>query len=163
MPLGGCCLLSSIELKRLRIPQPAASIMVSPWFDMALSSFGGGNALVETDYIVTANQGVPLFAKRWIGDIDGTSPEVNPLYCDPTDFQGLPPQLMLVGGGDFVVPECRDLARLFRVAGLRHEMVVEWGEFHLYALGSKWVHPEIRRKTDAHILGWVAEALETTT
>lgn len=147
-------------MKHLGLPQPAGGIMASPWIDMALGSFEGGNALVETDYIITANQGVPLFAKRWIGDIDGSSPQVNPLYCDPAQFHGLPPQLILVGGGDFVLPECRELARLFTTAGLRHKMVVEWGEFHLYALGSKWIHPRTRSKTDALIFSWLAEALD---
>lgn len=160
--LAGCCLLSNLELKRLGIPQPAAGILVSPWIDMALRSFDGGNALVETDYVVTANHGVPLFAKRWIGEIDGTSPEVNPLYCKPSDFDGIPPQLILVGGGDFVLPECRELCRLFREANLQHEMVVEWGEFHLYALGSRWIHPTTRAKTDAIFFRWLTEALKIT-
>jgi len=127
---------------------------------MALRSFEGGNALVETDYIITANTGVPLFATRWIRDIDGASHEVNPLYCKSSDFHGLPPQLILVGGGDFVLPECRELSQRFTEAGLRHKMVVEWGEFHLYALGSKWVDPRTRAKTEATIFGWIAQALK---
>lgn len=152
---GGCCLLSNIELKSQGMPQPAAGILVSPWFDMSLKSFVGGCAFVETDYIITANEGVPYFAKRWVGNIKGTSPEVNPLYCDTTRFEGLPPQLMLVGGGDFVLPECRELDQLFTSAGLPHQFVIEWGQIHLYALGSKWIDPEIRTRTDGAIFGWI--------
>ncbi|KAH7125998.1 Alpha/Beta hydrolase protein [Dactylonectria macrodidyma] len=156
---GGCCLLSSLELKNLGLPQPAAGILISPWFDMSLRSFDGGNAFVETDYIVTANEGVPAFAKRWIGDIDGASPEVNPLFRTPSEFKDLPPQLILVGGGDFVLPECRDLAQLFDAAELPHKFFVEWGQFHLYALGSKWIDSFVRAKTDSVIFEWISEAL----
>ncbi|RMJ07960.1 hypothetical protein CDV36_012434 [Fusarium kuroshium] len=117
---GGCCLLSSMELQSLGLPKPAAGILLSPWFDMSLKFFEGGHAFVETDYIITANEGVPIFAKRWIGDLDGSSPQVNPLFRETTEFQELPPQLMLVGGGDFVLPECHELARRFNEAGLHY-------------------------------------------
>jgi acetyl esterase/lipase len=152
--------LASLKLEILDLPQPAAGILMSPWFDMASNSFQGGNALVETDYVTTANTGVPLFAKWWLGDHDPRSPDVNPLYCSVEQFKKLPPQLILVGGGDFVLPECRDLSRMFAKAGLRHEMVVERGEFHLYALGSNWTKRETRDRTDKYILGWMKNALQ---
>jgi monoterpene epsilon-lactone hydrolase len=156
-------LLSSLKLHELGLPQPAAGILISPWVDMALSSFEGGNALVETDYVVTANDGLPLATRQFVGGVEATSPEVNPLYCPPSDFSHLPPQLVLVGGGDFVLPECRDLARVFTEAGIRFNMVVEQGEFHLYALGSKWIKPETRSRTNAAIVSWVADALKNET
>lgn len=133
--------------------------MISPWFDMSLRSFGGGSAYVETDYIITLNEGVPLFAKRWIGDLSGDSPAVNPLYCSTSDFQNLPPQLIFAGGGDFVLPECRELVQLFSKAGLRHNLVVEWGQLHLYGLGSEWIEPSVRSRTDAIMFDWIVQAV----
>lgn len=130
---------------------------------MALKSFDGGSAFVETDYIITANEGVPLFARRWIGDISGKSPEVNPLYHEPFKFSELSPQLVLVGGGDFVLPECRELIQIFKTAGLSHRFVVEWGQIHLYALGSTWITPEVRSRTDSIIFNWVLETLKMHT
>ncbi|KAH7127791.1 Alpha/Beta hydrolase protein [Dactylonectria estremocensis] len=157
---GGCCILSSLELQRQGLPQPSANVLISPWFDMSLKSFEGGSAFTETDYITQANFGVPVYARKWIGSIPGDSPTVNPLFVDEDLLRTLPPTLVLAGGGDFVLPECRDLARRFTAAGVRHELIVEWGQLHLYALGSKWIDPRVREKTDTKIFEWVTKAIQ---
>ncbi|KAL3472691.1 alpha/beta-hydrolase [Aspergillus californicus] len=156
---GGLCVLSCLNAKRNNLPQPGGAVLVSPWLDMALDSFKGGNALVETDYIVGANLTVPSFVNAWLNGEPGDSPLVNPLYCAPSDFEGMNPVLILVGGGEFALQEGKDLAKRLQDAGVRQHLEVEWGQMHLYALGSKWVDPVVRRKTDGMIYRWILECL----
>ncbi|KAL4889494.1 alpha/beta-hydrolase [Aspergillus ambiguus] len=156
---GGLCVLSCLEAKRRGLPQPAGAVLVSPWIDMSLESFQGGNALVQTDYVVGANSAVPEMAAAWLNGIPGTSPQVNPLFCSPTDFKNLCPQLILVGGGEFALQEAKSLATMCRNAGVRHHLEVEWGQMHLYALGSRWVSREVRLKTDRLIYWWIMDCL----
>ncbi|PYH81918.1 alpha/beta-hydrolase [Aspergillus uvarum CBS 121591] len=156
---GGLCILSCLAAKQDHLPQPAGTVLISPWMDMSLKAFEGGNALVETDYIVAANTTVPKFVDAWLGSEPGKSPKVNPLSCAPSAFSGFGPVLILVGGGEFALQEGKDLAALLEKADVRHHLQVEWGQMHLYGLGSAWVDPSVRRKTDAMIHRWMLDCL----
>ena len=127
---------------------------------MSLRRYQGGNALAETDYVISANTLVPNLTAMWVGDLDGSSPEINPLFCRSEDIKALSPQLILAGGGEIVLEECRDLAALFAQANVKHKLIVEWGQLHIYAMGSAWVDPTVREKTDAEIVSWIDQALE---
>jgi acetyl esterase/lipase len=152
--------LSSIELKRQGIPQPAGSVLISPFIDTALRSFDGGNALTETDYLVDVNERVPRTNAMFLAGIPGDHGNVNPFYCDTTEMEGLNPQLILAGGGEFAVEESRILADRCQKSGVKYDLVVEWGQLHLYALGSKWIDPTIRKETDSKIFRWFQECLK---
>ncbi|EME82840.1 uncharacterized protein MYCFIDRAFT_196288 [Pseudocercospora fijiensis CIRAD86] len=154
---GGLCILSSIECIKLGLPQPAGSILMSPWLDMSMRAYEGGNALVETDYLVNANQTIPIFIEQWLNGVSKTSSDVNPLYREPSELLGLNPQLILVGAGDTVLPESKDFARLCQSQSILHRLVCEWGQLHIYALGTQWVDPKVRHKTDGYILDWMEQ------
>lgn len=62
---------------------------------MSLSAYEGGNPLVETDFLVAANQNVPSITKMFLGHgRSGSDPDVNPLFANPAELGGLCPQLM---------------------------------------------------------------------
>lgn len=126
---------------------------------MSLQSFQGGNALVETDYLVGANLTVPTFVNAWLNEEPGDSSRVNPLFCTPEEFEGMCPALILVGGGEFALQEGKDLAKLLDVSGVKKHLEIEWGQMHLYGLGSKWIDPTVRRKTDGMIYRWILDSL----
>lgn len=126
---------------------------------MSLSAYEGGNPLVETDFLVAANQNVPGITKMFLGSRSGSDPEVNPLFSNPNELKGLNPQLILLGGAEFCHQDGRDLAVLCKRAGVKHQLVVEFGQLHVYALGSKWIAPEIREKTDTKIVDWIKAAV----
>jgi acetyl esterase/lipase len=157
--IGGLSVLSGIYLMQHGLPQPAGSVLLSPWIDMSLRAHQGGNALVETDYVVNANTMLPLYVKRWLDGLPATSVEVNPLYYKPDQIKGLNPQLIFVGAAEFALQEAKDLAILYKRAHIKHELVVEWGQLHIYALGSKWIDQEVRKKTDAKIVGWMKQCV----
>ncbi|KAF5640798.1 hypothetical protein F52700_3509 [Fusarium sp. NRRL 52700] len=152
---GGLSIISAIELLRLGLPQPAATILISPWIDMSLTAYRGGNPAVETDYFIVANEAVPRLARLFAGDFALDSPEVNPLSRQPEEIHGLCPQLILAGGAEFALYDSKAWAQLCAAAKVRQQLHVEWGHLHIYALGSRWIDPAIRKRTDLMIIGWM--------
>lgn len=122
---------------------------------MEMKAYEGGNAAVETDYFVAANVAVPSLIKMFIGERPPTAPEINPLHCQPSELADLSPQLILVGGGEFAIYDSKKWAEMCRSAGLECSLTIEWGQLHIYAMGSDWIAPSIRRKTDDRIIEWV--------
>jgi acetyl esterase/lipase len=85
---GGVAVLSSIELLRLKLPQPAGSVLISPWLDMSLRLHQqGGNAAVESDYLYHGNESIPMLTAMFVGDRSGTDPDVNPFYRNPEEIE----------------------------------------------------------------------------
>lgn len=126
---------------------------------MTLAAFGtGGNPAVETDYFVQANHAVNALASLFVGaDHARDSPAVNPLYVPERQLRGLCPQLIFVGGAEFALQDAKRWADVCGTADVEHELVVEWAQMHVYALGSAWVEPRVRRETDGRIVGWIKD------
>lgn len=156
---GGLSTLTAISLLRSSAtnPQPSACILISPWLDLSGQIYDqeGGNALIETDF-VDANAIVPVLSAMFIGKNDPKHPGVNPLLNKPEDLIGLCPQLVLVGGGEFALQDSKAWAILCRAAGVKVELIVERGQPHIYAMGSKWLEPEVKKKTEDKIVQWMA-------
>lgn len=155
--LGGICILSGIHCLALGLPQPACTILHSPWIDPTMPAHEGGNALTETDYLVAANKNAPESWRKWLGGISATSADVNPLYRKPSEIAGLCPQLILVGAAEFAMQEGKDWRRLCEAAGVENSLVCERGQMHIYSLGSSWLSEDVRRRTDAAIFGWIRD------
>ena len=153
--LGGLCILAGLELKRLNLPQPAATILISPWIDMALKAYRGGNPAVESDYFLVANKAVPALVSLFIGDRSPDSPDVNPLYCRLEELKGLSPQLIFAGGAEFARYDSEKWAEMCHNAGVYCKLTIEWAQLHIYAVGSRFTHPAVRRKTDGMIIEWI--------
>ena len=148
-------MLSEIECLQNGLPQPSAAILLSPWMDMSMRNHNGGNALVETDYIITANRVCPIYVAQWLNGIPGNDPDVNPLYRSPDELRRMSPQLILVGAGEFALQDSKDFATLCGLAGVENQLVCEQGQLHIYALGSAWLAPSLRLRTDDIIIGWM--------
>jgi acetyl esterase/lipase len=80
---GGLSVLCGVRLQNLGLPQPASYILISPWLDHSGENFEGGCPMVETDYLIYANEMVPHFSRLWCGPYPGDAPDVNPLYLAP--------------------------------------------------------------------------------
>ncbi|KAH8807485.1 Alpha/Beta hydrolase protein [Xylogone sp. PMI_703] len=156
---GGLSILSAVELFHLNLPQPAGSVLMSPWIDMSLKAYNGGNSNVLGDYFLGANEAVPQLAAMFRGSLPGTSSEVNPLYRPPHEISFLNPQLIFVGGAEFALQDSKEWAALCEKANVKHKLIVEWGHLHVYALGSDFLDPRIRSNTDTQIIGWILECI----
>lgn len=153
--LGGISILAGLELGRLDLPQPAATILISPWIDMNLNAYAGGNPAVESDYFLVANKVVPVLVRLFIGDRPPNSPDVNPLCRQPNELKDLSPQLIFTGGAEFARFDSEKWAEMCQKAGLKHRLIVEWAQLHIYAMGSKFTDPAVRSKTDDMIIEWI--------
>ncbi|KIW82271.1 hypothetical protein Z517_05298 [Fonsecaea pedrosoi CBS 271.37] len=154
---GSLCLLAQLDLRGVGLPQPAATILISPWLDMNCKVYQGGNGAVETDYFMVANHAVPALAKLFVGAFPADSPEVNPLHHAPEALDGLSPQLIFTGGAEFARYDSEKWAELCRAAGVESKLVIEWAQLHIYAVGSKFTDPAVRKKTDGIIIQWIKE------
>jgi acetyl esterase/lipase len=115
----------------------------------------GGNPIVETDYVIGANDSSPVLWRTWLNNIPPTSPDINPLFRPIKEIGGLNPQLIIVGGGEFARQEGQAWAALCTKAGVKCQFMCTWGQLHNFALGSSWVNPHVRRATDEAIVGWM--------
>jgi acetyl esterase/lipase len=94
-------------------------------------------------------------ANAFLGPYKADDPDVNPLYRSIDEVKGLNPQLIFVGAAEFALSDSKDWARKCREAGVECELQVEWGQLHVWALGSKFIDPELRRRTDERIVEWM--------
>lgn len=115
---------------------------------------------METDYVVTANTSVPQMFQLFRGSYAGDSPEVNPLRRNLSELSHLSPQLMFVGGGEMALDDGKDWAEMCKNASVKHEIIIEWGQLHIYAMGSAWLDSNIREKTDSKIMSWILQCVE---
>ncbi|KIW78550.1 hypothetical protein Z517_08388 [Fonsecaea pedrosoi CBS 271.37] len=154
---GGLMVLTGLKLLELGLPQPAGSVLVSPWLDLALDAFRGGNASVETDYVVTGNTILPLFTDMFLRGtgLKGSDAEINPLRRKPSELKGLHRQLIFVGSAEVVTQEGKRWADVCEAADIEHKLVIEPGQLHVYAMGSSWIDPGVRNKTDDIIVDWI--------
>ncbi|TJV03038.1 MAG: alpha/beta hydrolase [Mesorhizobium sp.] len=109
-------------LQRLRAqgrPLPVATLIISGWFDMALTA-----ASYETNRDkdpAFAKTGVDLLVANFIGDADRRDPEVSPLYADLSDF---PPVYLQAGADETLVDESRMFAERAGQAGVETRLDV---------------------------------------
>jgi acetyl esterase/lipase len=114
---------------------------------------------VESDYFVVANTAVPRLAKMFVGQkYTGNSPDLNPLYRDLEDVKELSPQLIIAGGAEFALGDAKSWATTCAKAEVIHELVIGWGQLHVWALGSDFIDPSLREATDQKIIGWMLDS-----
>jgi hypothetical protein len=69
---------------------------------MALSAYERGNAAVETDYFMMANEAAPALVLLVTGGLPSTHLKLAPFIASRlTDIKRLSPQMVLTGGAEF--------------------------------------------------------------
>jgi acetyl esterase/lipase len=112
---AGGNLATAVPLNALRegLPAPAASVPLSPWYDMEPT----GETFVtnaEVDAFVSPDA-VRLMAGMYLGGADPSDPGVNLLHADPS---ALPPLLIQVGGYEALLDDSRRFHDRAKAAGV---------------------------------------------
>ncbi|MBZ9681740.1 MULTISPECIES: alpha/beta hydrolase [unclassified Mesorhizobium] len=119
-------------LQRLRAqgrPLPVATLIISGWFDMALT--GASYETNRDKDPAFAREAVDWLAANFIGDADRRDPEVSALYAD---LSGFPPVFLQVGADETLVDESRMFAERARQAGVETRLDVFDGMLHSFQM-----------------------------
>ncbi|TPM34265.1 alpha/beta hydrolase [Mesorhizobium sp. B2-3-4] len=119
-------------LQRLRgegRPLPVAALIISGWFDMALTGASYGTNREKDPAF--AREAVDWLVGNFIGDRDRLDPEVSALYADLTGF---PPVFLQAGADETLVDESRMFAERARQAGVETRLDVFDGMLHSFQM-----------------------------
>jgi len=122
---GGLALRSTLRMKALGEPMPAALVLSTPWTDIT----GAGDTfrtLMPYDIL----EGTVVDAVRSLLGSDKlmSSPDLSPIYADyPADF---PPTIVATGTRDALLSDCARLQRKLTDAGVENELRVFEGMPH---------------------------------
>jgi acetyl esterase/lipase len=119
-------------LQRLRAQGralPAATLVISGWFDMALT--GASYHTNRDKDPAFARETVDWLVSNFIGDADRKDPEVSPLYAD---LAGFPPVFLQAGADEALVDESRMFAQRAGQAGVETRLDVFDGMLHSFQM-----------------------------
>jgi epsilon-lactone hydrolase len=128
---GGLALTLLVRLRDLGAPLPSCAVLLSPWVDLALSTFT--DAPFPASEVILSLEALRDSAPRYIGDANPTDPYLQP-HC--ADLTGLPPLLIQVGDGECLVHDARLIAAAAEAHGVQVTLE-EWPdcphEWHSFA------------------------------
>ena len=138
---GGLALCTTLALREVGLPLPAALLLISPWTDMTLSG--------ET--VNTLDKVDPMLGRVWLsraaeayrGSVAPADPRLSPLFAN---LAGLPPMLIQVGGDEILLDDSRRLAERAKAIGVDVTLEVEAGYWHDFQ-----VHAGVLDASDAAI------------
>jgi epsilon-lactone hydrolase len=136
---GGLALALMIRLRDERNALPAASVLFSPWTDLAAT----GNSLrtnARRDPMIRPD-GIPSVAAWYLNGADPRTPEASPLYAP---LAGLPPLFIEVGEREVLRDDSSRLAARARVAGVPVTLTIWPVVPHVWQLACTFV-PEARQ------------------
>ena len=119
-------------LQRLRAegrPLPAATLIISGWFDMALT--GASYETNRKKDPAFAKESVDWLVTNFIGDRDRLDPEVSALYAD---LSGFPPVFLQAGADETLVDESRMFAERAKQAGVETRLEIFDGMLHSFQM-----------------------------
>ena len=118
---GGIALAMTVEARRRSWPLPCALVLVSPWVDLTLRH-PSIDANVRTDW--GTRDELEIWARAYAGALARDDPRVSPLYAD---LRGLPPTLLVAGGGELLRDEISNLADRASRVGVDTELAT-WAD-----------------------------------
>lgn len=131
---AGLALALVLRLRELRLPQPCALALMSPWTDLALTSETHQTKASVDPYFPTTER-LLTSARVYAGDAGLAHPLVSPHYAD---LSGLPPMLIHVGEHETLLNDSLWLAERVQAVGGQAEVKVWPGMWHVWqALGGK--------------------------
>lgn len=124
------CLSALLRLRSAGDALPGCVVLLSPWVDLECGFVG--DASEADSQSQSLRDQLPFCVPAYLQGHPADAPDVNALHADLT---GLPPMLIQVGTGDFVLREARSLVSRAREHGVAAELElypVSTHGFHLF-------------------------------
>ncbi|PZA20183.1 alpha/beta hydrolase, partial [Modestobacter versicolor] len=126
---GWLALALAVLLRDRGLPQPAGTVVFSPWTDLTLSG-ASHHERAALDPVLSAAALAPR-AAQYAGAAGVGEPLVSPLFAD---LRGLPPLLVQVGSAEVLLDDATGLAARAAAAGVPVTLEVEAGATHVFQL-----------------------------
>ena len=126
---GGLAVATALRLRELRLPQPLALVLFSPWVDLGLSALGArppGEVVISKAWLAAC-------ADHYLAGHPADDPLASPVGADLRD---LPPTLIQVGVDELLLGDARRLNAALAAAGVAVELQEfprRWHVFQQYA------------------------------
>ena len=142
---GNLALALALYLRDHRLAEPSSLVLYSPWGDAGQLPTREINQ--EKDLILGVRNpkmnAAVMENRYYFQDADLQSPYVSPVYAD---FTGLPPMLIIAGGSELFVDDCRLLEQRGREAGVTVETHFYPGMSHDWPM----LFPELPESRDTY-------------
>lgn len=126
---GGLAASLMVNLKAEGLPLPKASVLISPWADLAMTG-PSMQANVKTDAMLSP-EAISRFAAHYLSDTDARAPGASPIFAD---LSGLPPTYVIVGSGEVLLSDSETLVKHMTAAGGQAELKVWPNMPHVFPL-----------------------------
>jgi monoterpene epsilon-lactone hydrolase len=148
---GGLSLSLLVRLRDSGLVMPNGSFLLSPWTDLTVSG-----SSVDSNYgrdLWFTRKHLEIWAKYYVGQADGRSPYVSPVFAD---LSGLPPLLLLAGEDELLLDDTLRVRDAATSVGNDARVLIGKGMQHDWPLTLPWLHESklawktIRRFVEEH-------------
>ena len=136
---GGMALSLAMQLRDAGMTGPDELILICPWVDVTMSNPDIAD-YEKKDTALDAAQ-LARLGELWAGDLSPTDPMVSPLYGT---FEDLGAIHLITSKGELLYPDIQLLSDKLADAGIKHELVVSPGMFHVWPLYLMYNIPEVQ-------------------
>lgn len=121
---GGLAIATSVRLRELGLPQPAALVLFSPWPDVSMAGLGP----VPSGDVVSRTF-IDDCAAHYLAGHAADEPLASPVGAD---LRGLPATLIQAGGDELLLPQIRRLHAALLKAGVAAELEEYPHRWHVF-------------------------------
>jgi acetyl esterase/lipase len=123
---GGLTIATLLKLKELKLPLPAAGVLMSPWVDLTVS----GKSLIDNQkFEPLMIEGLKVMAKSYAQREPLNNPLISPVFAD---LKGLPALLIQAGGIEALLDDSISLAERAKKAGVDVKLEVYENMTHVF-------------------------------
>ncbi|MGW8394183.1 alpha/beta hydrolase [Pseudoduganella sp. HUAS MS19] len=124
---AGLAVAMLVRLRALGLPQPASTVLFSPWADMTISAGSYARNAVRDPVL---NRELMLFlAAQYLGDRERNTPLASPAFAD---LHGIAPLNIFVGATESLLDDSIALARAATLADVRVRLEIWPKMFHFW-------------------------------
>lgn len=135
------------------LPQPRATVLLSPWTDLTLS--GESFATNAETEVLLPTAGIIESRDEYLAGADPADPLASPLFAD---FPGAGPVHIWVGDSEILRDDSRRLSERLRAHGVAVQLTEEKDLVHAWPIFPGWLLPEAETTLD-HVTDSIRAAL----
>jgi salicylate hydroxylase len=149
---AGLALSTLLEARRLGLPMPAGAVLLWPYADLTFSGETmRTNAAVD---MLPAKELVEVWDPAYVGEADPADPLISPALAD---LHGLPPLLIVAGGGECLLSCAEQIAANAYAAGVPSRLSVYADKVHGWMILPRLAATIAARD---EIVGWIRERVD---